>query len=170
MKQSFNKLPYLAACALLFFALTSCSDKEDEFFDASSAQNHQETVHANNPTGGFALEEENLGLYTGTVLVSFIDSKTGVWTEILYDNTTATGRKLLEASGESSESSYQATKEKEEDPLVKRYITDDYYMYSHWQEREVKNGRVVITTYDKESGKYTGISYDAEYYKKLFGE
>ncbi len=170
MKKTFGKLSYLATCTLLFFAFTSCSDKEDKLFDSPSAQSRQEIVKANNSTGKFVLEEENFGLYTGTVLVSFIDSKTGIWSEILYDNTTTTGRKLLEASGEVSESSYQSNKAKEEEPLVKKYITDDYYMYSHWQEREVKNGRVVVTTYDKESGKYTGISYDADYYKKLFGE
>lgn len=171
MKKTFGKLSYLATCTLLFFAFTSCSDKEDELFDTSSAQSRQENITANNGNEEFVLIEPNLGLFTGTVLVSSIDTERGIRVDVLYDNTTDVGRQLLEASSKASERLNQGSKEKEEEnPLMKEYITDDYYMYSHWMEREVKDGRVVVTTYDKETGKYTGISYDADYYKKLFGE
>ena len=171
MKTSFGKLSYLATCMLFFFAFTSCSDKEDELFETSSAQSKQENIKADAGNEEFVLLEEHLGLFTNTVLVSSIDTERGIRVDVLYDNTTDIGRQLLEASSKASERLNQGSKEKEEEsPLMKEYITDDYYMYSHWMEREVKNGRVVVTTYDKETGKYTGISYDADYYKKLFGK
>ena len=170
MKTSFGKLSYLATCTLLFFAFTSCSDKEDELFETSSAQSKQESIKADAGNEEFVLIEPNLGLFTGTVLVSFIDTETGMRTDVLYDNTTDTGKKLLEASDKAAQEEMQQTKEKEEEPLAKKYITDSYDRFSKWHKDELEKGRVVVTTYDKETGKYTGISYDADYYKKLFGK
>lgn len=164
MKKTFGKLSYLATYTLLLFAFTSCSDKEDELFDSPSVQSRQENIKTNNADEEFVLLEDNLGLFTGMVIVRQLDSETGICFDLIYDNKTDLGKKLFNATFKAYEEAIQKT----ETSLSGKKITDNYSTYSDWYKKEIENNRIVVTSYKKETGQYIGISFSREEYKETF--